>query len=459
MKRDFRGYRKRMLVRRVTRRMAIRHIDRIAGYVDFLRTHPDEVRALGKDLSIGVTAFFREPARLPGARTRRDPGVDSAPAAKGTLAPVRVWVPGCATGEEAYSIAMLFLEQFAAAKKLVQSPDLRERSSTTKSLDWRGRGIYPDSIASEVSAERLQRFFVRTTDRRYQVSKALRELITFAPQNVIRDAPFSKLDLVACRNVLIYLEPDVQAKIIALFHFALLDGGYLLLGPAGVDRAGHRPVRTDLEEMARVPPDRIGPPRRRGDSDPAARRNGVARVPRAQHWSHGSQAAVGERLHRALLADFAPAAVLINRRHEILSVQGPVVDYLEFPPGELTRDLLSMARSGLRTAIRAACQQALQDHRAVVDADARVKRQGTYVPCTVTARPVSDAKDADGLLLVTFKDRPARRRVRAETSAARRLGAVDAKRHRSSSSSNTSSRPRARICRARSTSSRARTRS
>ena len=327
------------------------------GYVEFLRTHPDEVHALGKDLSIGVTAFFREPGAfqvlervvIPELIQRSSDG-DSAP-------PLRVWVPGCATGEEAYSIAILFLEQFAMAKKLVQSPDFRQRPRRRVPRRRPGRASTRTASPLDVPPNGLQRFFLRTADHRYQVSKSLRELITFAPQNVIRDAPFSKLHLVACRNLLIYLEPEVQDKVIALFHFALLDGGYLLLGPAeSIGQAADRfePISKKWRVYRRIGSDR------RAAVEipilPAEERR--VRVPRTEH---GPASRGGRRRNGCIepcSRTFAPAAVLIDQRHEILSVQGPVVDYLEFPPGELTRDLLSLARSGLRTSIRAACQQA-----------------------------------------------------------------------------------------------------
>ena len=407
LKRDFRGYRRNMLVRRVRRRMGLCHADRMSGYVDYLRTHPDEVQALGKDLSIGVTAFFREPDAFQLLERVVIPELvqHSGQAGDGER-PVRVWVPGCATGEEAYSVAMLFLEQFAVAKRPVNL-QIFATDIDDAALEIARAGLYPDSIAADVAPERLQQFFVKTSNHRYQVSKPLRETITFAPQNVIGDAPFSKLDLVSCRNVLIYLEPDVQAKIVALFHFALLEGGYLVLGPAeSIGPAADRfePISKKWRVYRR-----IGAGRRDLVEIPIL----PAEAPRVRVPRHDERPrpapAVAALLHRALLADFAPAAVLIDRRYEILSVQGPVVDYLEFPPGELTRDVLSMARSGLRTAIRGACQQAVQDRRLVIDAKACVKRQGAYVSCTVTARPVADAKGAAGLLLVTFQDRLAHR--------------------------------------------------
>jgi two-component system CheB/CheR fusion protein len=403
MKRDFRGYRRGMLLRRVKRRMGLSRVDQVAGYVDYLRAHAEEVQALGKDLSIGVTAFFREPQAFQVIERVVIPDLTKGGRAGDDERPVRVWVPGCATGEEAYSIGMLFLEAFAAAKEPVRlqifATDIDEDA-----LDVARAGLYPDSIAADVPVERLRRFFVKAGDHQYQVNKALREVITFAPQNLIGDAPFSRLDLVACRNVLIYLEPDVQMKVIALFHFALVDGGYLVLGPA--ESIGQATDRFEpVSKTWRVY-------RRSGAGGGVEIPILAVDAPHAPAAPRGEQTrrsvAIAERLHRALLADFAPAAVLINPRHEILSLQGPVVEYLEFPAGEPTRDLLSMARSGLRTAIREACESALRARGAAINVEARVKREGRYVPCVVTARPVAGENGAPGLLLVTFQDRPAR---------------------------------------------------
>ena len=226
-KRDFRGYKKGTLQRRIRRRMALQQITSATKYTDFLRSHPAESDQLAKDLLIGVTSFFRDPQVFEELGIKvlkelvngRDPDT-----------PIRIWVPGCATGEEAYSIAILLTERIAASQSTCQmqifATDLDEQA-----LETARSGSYPETIALDVSPQRLQRFFTRD-DHRYTVAKSLRESVVFAVQNLITDPPFSRLDLVSCRNVLIYLEPDVQDKILDVFHFALKPGGYLLLGSA-----------------------------------------------------------------------------------------------------------------------------------------------------------------------------------------------------------------------------------
>ncbi len=225
---DFRCYRKKTLLRRARRRMGLHHIDQIPAYLAFLRDHPEEITRLAKDLLISVTSFFRDREVFQALEGQVIPQLIRAKNADESL---RLWVPGCATGEEAYSIAMLLIEQLASAQKAcrlqVFATDVAEDA-----LEVARRGCYPESITADVSAERLGRFFIPTDRHSYQVNKQLREAITFAAQNVLGDPPFSKLDLISCRNLLIYLEPEVQKKLVKLFHFALREEGYLLLGPS-----------------------------------------------------------------------------------------------------------------------------------------------------------------------------------------------------------------------------------
>lgn len=227
---DFRAYRKRMLLRRVLRRMGLNHLERLADYLALLRERPDELSQLGKDLLISVTSFFRDPEMFQVLETQVLPEL-----IESRDTPVRVWVPGCATGEEAYSIAMLLIERIAATGKAcpiqIFATDVDEGA-----LEVGRRGIYPDALVADLSRQQLERFFTRADAHHWQVSKQLRETVLFAPQNILADAPFSKLDLVSCRNLLIYLEPEVQQKLLQLFHFALNEGGYLILGPSERDR-------------------------------------------------------------------------------------------------------------------------------------------------------------------------------------------------------------------------------
>jgi two-component system CheB/CheR fusion protein len=399
---DFRPYRKKMLTRRIERRMGLHHLDSISQYVAFLCDHPDEVKELVKDLFISVTGFFRDPEAFEElANQVLAPLVQS----KEADSTIRVWVPGCATGEEAYSLVILLLEQLAAANK--QCPlQVYATDVDPDAIDVARRGIYAESIVADVTPERLARCFTRLDDTSYQVSRPVREAVTFAAQNLIGDAPFSRMDLISCRNLLLYLEPEVQKKVVPLLHFALNDGGYLFLGPS--ETIGRQ---TDLFEAVsrkwRVYR-RIGPTRPvrfespivtgTEEPGPVSRPAGELGGARPFNFAAWTQ--------RLVLEELNPAAVLINRKHEILYFLGQTGRFLELPAGEPTRDLMLMARDGLRTRLRAAVHTAMRDNESVVLTDVQVKRNGDYRPIAVTVKPVADPRSAEGMLLILFQDQP-----------------------------------------------------
>lgn len=398
---DFRFYRKNMLMRRVQRRMGMCHISDLEDYLQYLRENSDEITLLYKDMLIGVTSFFRDPEAFQVLAQRVLPELV---ARCDSDNPIRVWVSGCSTGEEAYSVAMLLTEQFLSQTKLpniqIFGTDIDEDA-----LEVARQGIYPASIDQEVSQERLAHFFVKTDDHHYQINKQIRETIVFAPQNLICDAPFSRLDLVCCRNLLIYIEPHVQHKVISLFHFALKEDGYMFLGPSEtISNAADlfEPLSKKWRTFRRV-----GPTRRDLVNIPIV--SSEARRSRATYFNPSSPHSsfnFAELMQNTLLADFTPASVLINRKYEILSYHGATVNFLAFPSGEPTQDLISLARQGLRTKIRSACHNAVATNQTVIEADVCVKRDDRYINCCITVTPYSEPKEAEGLMLVTFTETP-----------------------------------------------------
>jgi two-component system, chemotaxis family, CheB/CheR fusion protein len=395
---DFRSYRKNMLLRRVQRRMGLAQVERLGDYLEMLRENPDEIIALYKDLLIGVTGFFRDPEAFQVLEERVIPELISR---NGGKAPLRVWVPGCSSGEEVYSIAMVLIEQFARAK-LAANIQLFASDIDEGALTVARRGTYPESAVGDVSAERQRRFFTRADDHNYQVSKRLRDTVVFAPQNLIGDAPFSRLDLISCRNLLIYLEPEVQKNVISLFHFGLNDGGCLMLGPS--ETVGRQAHLFELISSRWRVYRKSGPTRRQIVGIPVdaglSLRQPVSNIEIATSTPIG----LAELMQKQLLAEFAPASVLINRKFEVLCFQGPTVNYLEFPSGEPTRDLLAMARQGLRTRLRAMVPRVIQTGEPVTDAVPRVKRDGRYFSCRITVKPFSEPKKYSDLLLVIFEE-------------------------------------------------------
>ena len=396
---DFRWYRKKMMLRRIRRRMSLQRIDEPAAYLNFLRNSPEEIHALYKDMLIGVTGFFREPESF---RVLAEKVLPKLVSESGGKKPIRVWVPGCATGEEPYSLAMVLVEQFQAIGK----PANLQIFATDIDFDALSRardGIYPESIAADVSPERLNRFFV-SVNRHYQIRREIRDAVVFAPQDLVSDPPFSRLDLISCRNLLIYLEFPVQQRIISLFHFALREGGFLFLG-ASESVGRHADLFEPISKKWRLF-QRSERPRHRPQPQPQeipiinTFQHPPLTVMEPQSANHPS---LTEVMRRALIDAYGPAAVLVNRNCEVLAFHGDMVDYLEFPSGEPSRDLITLLRSGLRSKVRALLHEAFRTSTPAGTV-AHVKRGDTYVPCRIEVAPVRPPKEARALFLLTFRD-------------------------------------------------------
>lgn len=395
---DFRAYRKRMLLRRIQRRMGLNHLERLADYLALLREKQDELSLLCKYLLISVTCFFRDPEMFQVLETQVLPELIDG---RNSDAPVRVWVPGCATGEEAYSIAMLLIERVAASGKAcpiqIFATDVDEST-----IETGRRGIYPEALLSDLGRKRIERFFTRVDAHSWQVSKQLREAVLFAPQNILADAPFSRLDLVSCRNLLIYLEPEAQQKLLQLFHFSLNEGGYLVLGPSeSVGRLIElfKPVSKKWRIFHRL---QSGRPSRAGFPIQAGAR--PSELPLAPLPVAAGN--LTELTRKVLLEDYAPAAVVINRRYEVLHYSGPTHRYLQQPGGPPSHDLLTLSRTALRPRIRAAVAKAIKDAARVDVGGIRIKRGDAPVMVRLAAQPLPGKLAEDGLLLVTFQDDP-----------------------------------------------------
>ncbi len=394
---DFGSYRKRTLLRRIHRRMGLHRIEGLADYVLRLRGDPREVRALAADLTINVTGFFRDPEAW---QALADKVVRPLLRERPAGSTIRVWVPGCSTGEEAYSIAMVFFEQAAAAQRTI---DLRVFATDVAAgvfASARG-GVYPGSIAQDVSAERLERWFDKDDDT-YCVRRALRETITFAPQNLLQDPPFSRLDLISCRNLLIYLEPEIQKRIVSLFHFALREGGHMFLGPAETI-GGEDELFSPVSKKWRIF-QRLGPTRHELVDFPIiSSGDGLGAAPEATAAVEPPLRA-GQLMDQALLERYAPASALIDTRFRVLYLRGPTENYLRPPAGEPSYDLLAMAREGLQAALRMTVRQAIEQGGEATG-NARVRRGDAVQPVRIVVAPLRTGRDTALRLLVGFLDR------------------------------------------------------
>jgi two-component system, chemotaxis family, CheB/CheR fusion protein len=405
---DFALYKEGTLGRRIERRMAMAGIEDGKRYLDVLTKDPAELQRLANDLLINVTRFFRDPKAFELLAEKIVPDLVRA---QPPDRPIRVWVAGCSTGEEAYSIAMLFLEAIAAAERNIKLQILAS-DVDEDAVAFAREGLYAASIEADVSPERLGRFFSRE-DQGYRVSRELRASIVFSVHDLVADAPFSRLDLVSCRNLLIYLRSEVQQKVLSLFHFALREGGILLLGSSEtVGAAGDHfePISKKqriFRHIGRSRPGEVELPLGRGEAARALwQRLAPAQVPRVS---------VADLAHRALLESYAPASVLANSKHQGLYYFGPTDRYLKMPAGVASLDLLASAREGLRPAIRAAFEKAgqgqYQSQDQPVAVAGQMKRNGHTVAVTVHALVVKS--DGEDLILLSFLDAPAK----AETAA------------------------------------------
>lgn len=399
---DFRHYRKKMLARRVERRMSLSHFDGMADYLTFLRDHPDELRHLSRDLLISVTSFFRDPEAWQALATQV---IAPLVRAKEPDTPIRVWCAGCATGEEPYSLGMLLLEQLAAAQKScpiqIFATDVDDAA-----LDVARRAIYPESISADVAPERLTRFFTRVSESSYQVSKQLRETVIFARQNLISDAPFSKLDLVVCRNLLIYLEQDVQKKVITLLHFALNEAGWLFLGSAetiGRNIDLFEPISSKWRIYGR-----IGPSLANNVQFPVTQLEPRELKPAAPPGKPAAPSRLPELAQNFLLRRFALACVVINRNYDVLHFAGPTEDYLIQPGGAPTHDLLALARPGLDSKLRVVVQRAIRDNSAQSIKDVMMRHGNVSRRVNIDVEPLTLSKQTEGLLLIAFQEQPSK---------------------------------------------------
>ncbi len=399
---DFTLYKPGTLKRRVERRMALAGLplQEMDRYVAALRDDPAEADRLAKDLLIHVTRFFRDPAIFDLlART-------IVPELIGRLPPeqtLRIWVAGCSTGEEAYSLAILFQEQVAAVNSRVKL-QIFASDADADAVALAREGLYPPTIEANVTPARLAAFFSKE-EGSYRVLPELRSMVVFTVQDLLADPPFSRLDLVSCRNVMIYLGSEAQRKVVSLFHFALRPGGVLLLGSS--ESVGDAADRFSVISKASRLYRHIGRSRP-GDVDFAKNAGDLLRPQPAagQSVPPSPQAALAELCQRQTMQTYAPATVLINREHQYLYSLGPTDRYLRVPPGHATSDVLAMVGDELRTRLRSAILRASQDNAPITVGGGRTVRDGRILPYSIEVHPIPDA-DRE-LLLIHFVDQPAR---------------------------------------------------
>ncbi len=379
---DFRQYKPGTLLRRIRRRVQLLGAATVAEYVRHLDQAPAEVQSLHRDLLIGVTRFFRDPDAFSALALHALPAIVKE---GGPSAAVRIWVPGCASGEEAYSLAILVSERLArvggARPVQVFATDMDADLLAAARL-----GRYPDKIGEHLSAERLERFFVRE-DKTYRVASDIRAMCTFSEHSLIKDPPFSMLDLVSCRNVLIYLGSDLQKKLVPLFHYALKPGGFLLLGPSE-SLAAHSELFTPVDAKARLFRRNEGVPRPpvefpltgRTDRPPASPAHEETPPMTPQPFSHAFE--------RMILEEYAPPSAVVNEQGDILYLAGRAGRYLQVAAGVPSNNAFDLAEGRLRVALRTALASAVRNRGIAVRDRVPLNVDGDPQLVRITARPL-----------------------------------------------------------------------
>jgi two-component system CheB/CheR fusion protein len=401
---DFSSYKLSTVCRRIERRMTVHNIKDISDYVEYLKGHTEEVDLLFKELLIGVTSFFRDPEAFNVLENEAIPEMLKKISPKSLI---RVWVPGCSTGEEAYSIAMVLLESLNGRPNKVQ---IFATDIDSEAIEYARKGLFPDNIAADVSEERLQEFFTKE-DSYFKVKKSVREMIIFSEQDVIHDPPFIGMDLISCRNLLIYLTSEAQNKIISSFAYSLNPGGILFLGTS--ETLGHY---SDLfttvnnkwklfrrkEYVSRREVQTIIPA---ATSNPIERMNIHALVARSP---------ANEMARQVLLDLLSPPAVIIDPHGDIVYIHGHTGKYLEPAPGKANFNIFAMARKGLDTELAIAVEKAKRSNAEVALKDVEVQTNAHTQAVNVTVKPIMQPEAMKGLFLVSFQD--AEKPLKAKTA-------------------------------------------
>lgn len=394
---DFSLYKKTTILRRIERRMGLHQITRIETYVRFLRENPQEAKILFQELLIGVTNFFRDPDAWDQLRNEILPMLIARAGANQTL---RAWIPACSTGEEAYSLAILFkeaIEQIKPAKNIslqIFATDLDQHA-----IEKAREGIFPANIAADVSAKRLDRYFLKV-DRGYEITKSIREMVIFAQQNVIMDPPFTKLDLISCRNLLIYLTPELQKKLLPLFHYSLKPDGFLFLGNAETI-GSHTNLFSPLPGKNRLykrkeSPSHLGLPE--FPTSFTAPQTGETIKPIK---SVSNLQSLADEL---ILQKYAPASIMTNENGDILYVSGRTGKYIEPAAGKANWNIFVMAREGIRYGLSSAFQKAVRTKEIVTIKNTELETATGKQYLNITVQPIKGAGNLNGMVMIVFTD-------------------------------------------------------
>jgi two-component system CheB/CheR fusion protein len=400
---DFSNYKEKTIIRRVERRMNIKNFKNVDEYAQYLEQNLTEVEALFHDFLIGITSFFREPQAFETFQTKIIPQLFTN---RNLDSVIRIWVPGCSTGEEAYSIGILFQEQMEILKQvfkvLIFATDI-----DAKALETARKGVYPPSILADVSSERLDRFFTQESDGNYHIKKTIRDMVIFSNQDTIKDPPFSKLDLLSCRNLMIYMNKELQKKLISIFYYALKSDGILFLGSS--ETLG------DLESFFEIIDPKAKLYRKKNTINELLP-IGTFASPQLKSKETlkpfsktpiESKFQLRELIEQTILQHNTPVGVLVNQHGDILYLHGRTGKYLELTSGEVNLNILKMAREGLRQELIIDLHKAVVHKEPVFHPGLQVKTNGDFTAVNIVIRPVNAGFDTAAetkLFVITFEE-------------------------------------------------------
>lgn len=406
---DFSLYKRNTVLRRIDRRMSVHQIKSMSNYATFLRENPNEIDLLFKELLINVTNFFRDPEAFEHLRERAIIPILRERNGKGT---VRVWVPGCSSGEEVYSIAILFRECMEQDPGLTIKIQMYGTDIDQDAISTARQGIYPANIAADVSPERLQRYFTME-ESNFRVRKEIREMVVFAPQNILADPPFTKLDLLSCRNLLIYLTSDVQKRLLPLFQYALNPKGYLFIGSSETV-SGFNDLFTPIDRKWKLFQ------RRESVSALTTLPEFPAHLPApADIRSHdqerpspsaGITVSFQDAVQRNVIESVTPPVVIVNRKGDMLYATRKTGKYFEPPVGNASLNIFDMAREGLKIELGIAIRKATTKNTEVSTRNLLVRTNGDSEEVNLVVRPITGSESLRDLLMVIFEEVPGAKR-------------------------------------------------
>jgi two-component system CheB/CheR fusion protein len=393
---DFTSYKRNTIQRRIERCMGIHQIDDIVTYVDFLKNNPGELNFLFKEFLIGVTSFFREQAEW---EVLKDKVIPALLEQRSQTDTVRVWISGCSTGEEAYSLAIVFKEVMQELKSSQKfSVQIFATDLDSEAIDKAREGIFSQRIEKDMSTKRLSKYFIKM-DRGYQVAPDIRDMVIFAQQNMIKDPPFTKLDIMICRNLLIYLKPEIQKKLIPLFHYSLNSSGFLFLGSA--ESVGNfTELFKPLDLKSRIY-QRLRP---LIQVEPIDFPNSFAPYQPEVNKPSDEVQNMQSLADKLILKNYSPATVLVNGKGDILYITGRTGKYLEPAAGKVNWNIFAMAREGLNYKLNDTFYRAVRQNEEIISKNAIVINEGGTLSVDFSVNPIKEPEALRGMVMIVFTD-------------------------------------------------------